>query len=82
MTKGSPICRKAIELMKLLRAGWMSEREASTELLWSRHTMRAWLRDWVASGLLVARIRVVGDSHRGPAPIEYALAKEWGGQAR
>lgn len=64
------------ELMKALRWRWMNPTQIDREGLVNDMTIRKWLPELEANGLVVSRARA---GHGGGR--EFTVAREWGGQA-
>ncbi|MDT7834984.1 hypothetical protein [Aquabacterium sp. OR-4] len=68
------------ELFKLLRSQWRSRAEIQRDAGLADKTVEKWCAELVANGMLVQRTRPDHEG-RGIAPVEFALAPAWGGQA-
>lgn len=73
---------RAVEVLKLLRQQPRSFEEIRRELCWSRPTVRQWLAELLAGGLIVKVQGTKPDDRSGPAPMVYEIAPAWRNDAR
>lgn len=65
--------------LRALRAGWLTAREVEAAVGIKEQTAMVWLCVLAKKRIAVTRLRQVGPGHRGSAPSEFTLAREWGG---
>lgn len=83
MTTETRITRAAMacEMIKVARDEWLTKDEIADRIGIGMNTAPRWIKEYVANGILLRRIRrkTVHDGRKSPA--EYCLAPEWGGLA-
>ena len=70
----------AIELLKHARTEWVTRPALAKSLGVRPDTVNRWVAEFVASGMLVERMRK-HEGQCGSAPMEYGLSAVWGGHA-
>ena len=79
MSEGTTVASTACELFKVARSEWMTREEIAEHSGLNLNSVRRWVDEFTAHGILVQRERPRRGDGGGRGAAEFALAREWGG---